>query len=201
MNIKALITTLAIIGSSSAAMARPFTFEASAEASWTYGYNNDRRPVVIRDHRYHEPMPAPVRYEEPRMFPNNNTITEDASVYKGPVPATRGYHHRSYRSQYESQWAAITVPTRIDRGRQFVTDLPDLGRFSVVRLQNVAGWSNIETVLIRFKDGSEQVVKINSRLNSWNDAIDIRLDRRAQIHGFVVYGSTGHGSAYQILAL
>lgn len=199
MNIKALITTLAILGSSSAAMARPVTFSASAEASWSYGYHDrDRsRPVVIRDHRYRGP--APVRYEEPMMFPNNNRLTQDASVYEGPL-ATRSHFFTTYYGHDRYRWMSITAPTRIELGRQYVTELPDLGPLSVVRLQNVAGTTNVHKVLIRYKNGQEQLVYLNQRLSRWNPSIDIHLEGHGAVHGFVLYGSTGHGSAYRILA-
>jgi len=64
MNIKALITTLAIVGSSSVAMARPAshstvsTVTASAQASVNFGFG-----PTIRDHRT---TPAPV-YQQPQF--------------------------------------------------------------------------------------------------------------------------------------
>jgi hypothetical protein len=206
MNIKALITTLAIIGSSSAAMARPVTITAKAEASWSFG---TRTPIVVRDHREPVRAPvyqAPVRYEEPRepmMFPSNNALADDASVYRGGYPIATN-KRMGYRDSYQwghSSWVAITAPTRIDRGRQFIPDLPELGYFSTVRLQNVTGTTNVDDVLIRFKDGTEQVVHVNQKLNHWNSTIDIRLDGARKIQGFVINGSSAYGSAYQVLAL
>ena len=202
MKIKALITTLALLGTSSLAMARPYNFSVSAEASWSI--SNRNAPVVVRDHREPVRTYEPVVVREPMMFPSNNALAEDASVYKGPlpIPATRVQRFSSgYVANYHSQWTAITAPTRIDRGRQFVTDLPNLGAFTRVRLQSVTGSSEITTVLIRFADGGEQIVNINRCLDT-HSSIDIMLDGGArQIHGFVVYGSTNYGAAYQILAL
>ena len=67
--------------------------------------------------------------------------------------------------------------------------------------QSAAEFVKNEQVLIRFKDGSEQLVKLNTRLDRFNPIIDISLDRSKKIHGFVLYGSSSQGSAYQILAL
>ncbi|MDQ3339396.1 MAG: hypothetical protein M4D80_29885 [Myxococcota bacterium] len=181
-------------------MARP-GFTATAEASWSYNYGD--RPVV-RDNRtfrptYEPTYTHPIRVQDPMMFPDNNLITEDASTYKGPLPTG---DDEGYYGHYQSRsWLAITAPTRIDRGRQFVTDLPDLGRFHTVRLQNVTGQTKVEQVLIRFKNGEEQLVKVNRTLGNWNPTLDIRVDGARKIHGFVVYGRSAHGSAYQILAL
>ena len=75
MNIKALITTLVIAGSSSVAMARPVTYSASAEAQWSFGYNNTS--PVVRDHR-NAPIvvrPAPMPVSQPggdRRLPSPN---------------------------------------------------------------------------------------------------------------------------------
>lgn len=57
MNIKALITTLVIVGSSSVAMARPATAVSStsasvnASASWSFGYSTPTVRPTVRDHR------------------------------------------------------------------------------------------------------------------------------------------------------
>jgi hypothetical protein len=205
MNIKALITTFALIGSASVAMARPATFTVNAEASWSFGTrtsSNDR--VVIRDHRgrVNQPAPQPI-YDDVRdervMFPSNNVLTEDASVYKGPLPAARtGYYGHSYRP---TSWITVTAPTRIDRGRQFISDLPDFGTVSRVRLVSNAGQTSIEKVLVRFADGGEQVVTLNRSLNRWYQTLDFQLNGARKVASFVVYGSSSNGAAYQILAM
>lgn len=210
MNIKALITTFALIGSSSAAMARPATFTVNAEAAWSFGTRtstNDR--VIIRDHRPGRVMPAPVQHypvqqpvygdvrDERMMYPSNNVLTEDASVYKGPLPTAR-YGYNQYRS---STWITVTAPTRIDRGRQFISDLPDFGLVSRVRLVSNAGQTSIEKVLVRFADGGEQVVTLNRSLNRWYQTIDFQLNGARKVASFVVYGSSSNGAAYQILAM
>lgn len=206
MNIKALITTLAIIGSSSVAMARPATFSASAEASWSWR-TGSRAPIVVRDHRVHrEPVRNYDDYvdvrEERMVFPNNNVLTEDASVYKGPFPAAHqqiddGYGYGYYRPR----WITVTAPTRIDRGRQFISDIPDFGRVTRIRLQHNAGTTAIDKVLVRFADGGEQVINISANLDRWNSALDFRLAGARTIAALVVYGSSSRGAGYQVLAL
>ena len=211
MNIKALITTFAIIGSSSVAMARPATFTADAQVSWTFG-NTSPRPVVIRDHRS-QPVQQPVRYEQPvryyddfrnerLMFPSNNVLTEDASVYKGPFPVANNRAHLKYNyyTSQQPQWISITAPTRIDRGRQFISDIPDFGAVSRMRLLGNAGQTSIEKVLVRFADGGEQVVTINRNLRI-NQSIDFQLNGARKVAALVVYGASSNGAAYQVLAI
>lgn len=218
MNLKALITTFALLGSTSVAMARPATFSVSARASasWNFGTGYGQAPVV-RDHRGPRPVVAPPvvtdgghehcdsEPEERMMFPDNNALTSDASVYKGPVPAAsrrNGAASFEYGFPASRQWAALTAPTRIDQGRQFIADLPEIGKFTTVRLQNVTGTTAIGDVLIRFANGGEQIVHVNQKLDRSNPTIEIRLQGGSRaLQGFVINGSSAYGSAYQVLAL
>ncbi len=214
MNIKTLITTFALLGSSSIAMARPAAFSASASASWSFNTGRHTSAPVIRDHRgpdrqvdgYHgyESYDS-TGCNEPMMFPNNNALTSDASIYKGPLPAARsseGYGRDEYGFSMPRTWLALTAATRIDHGRQFITDIPDLGAFTTVRLQNVAGMTSIGAVLVRFANGEEQTVQVNQDLSRNNPVVEIRLKGGARIlHGFVINGSSAYGSAYQVFAL
>jgi hypothetical protein len=207
MKIKALITTLVIAGSSSVAMARPVTVSASAEASWRFGtsqsvrdHRYEDRPVVV-NHRdgYRRPdvvtvLPAP-------MHPNNNNIGADASEYVGPRPVVT--KRARYESRYsQSSWMAITAPTRIDAGRQFIRMGAELGSVNRLRLQNTAGESSISQVAIRFVDGQTQVIRVDQKLDRWNPSIALDLDGSSrQIEDIIVYGTTARGSAYQVFAL
>ncbi len=181
LNIKALITTLAIVGTSSAVMAHPITTFTSN------GYVIHER---LQRRRF-----QPIVVERP-MFTNNNRLAPDASAYYGTYPILDTSSTPGYRT-----WGAITEPTRIDRGRQFISDLPDLGRFDMLRLKNVAGTSHVTQVYIQFQNDQEQVVKLDTCLERGNPTIDIDLTGSArQIKRVIVYGSSDRGAAYQLLA-
>lgn len=199
MNIKALVTTLALLGSTSSALARPLTtFGASAEVSATVRLKAPvtQRSWLAAEGTYRAPLPEhrnerSFDYGPARHFDSYNTLTADASVYKGPVMLGSPYG-RSHR------WSAVTAPTRIEQGRQYVTDL-GLSATSHVRLVGVQGRTNVSQVLIRFTDGSEQLVQINRSLRG-GSSIDIAIQGSAKgIHGFVLYGETSKSGAYQIL--
>jgi len=199
MKIKALITTLAILGTSSVAMARPVTASVSAHASWSFG----ARPTVVRDRRAPRAVVIdPVRVQRP-IYTDNNRLTDGASVYQGTYPAMN--LQSSLQGEYlpaRNAWVAITEPTRIDNGRQFISDLPNLGRFNALRLQNVTGASSIQQVYIQFQNGQEQIVKLDKCLDRFRSTIDINLTGESrQLKRVIVYGSTDRGSAYQLLAL
>ncbi len=84
-NLKALVTTL-VIGSSSAAMAKPVVV-LSGEASISVGYNSDAQPVV-RDHRYPVPVyQPPVVYQQPVVYqpPVTRPLPTHTHTYTHPV--------------------------------------------------------------------------------------------------------------------
>ena len=206
--LKALITTL-VLGTSSVAMAKPASFSVNANATLSWNTNRPA-PVVVRDHRPVVVAPADdcnapdtyfkaVRYvPAPAYNPNNTTLGADSSSYVGAKP----WLASSFAvGEYYPRWVALTEPTRIDRGREFITIGSGAGRFSQIRLQNTAGSSHILQVAIEFNSGRTQVVKLDKDLTS-RSSLTIDLDGgKRYINRIVVYGSTGYSSAYQILAL
>ena len=214
---KALVTVL-MLASSSVAMAKPVTYSASASVS--FGVNsNPGRPVVI-DHR-HAPAPVddcapapiaqpvytpPVRTTHVRWAPqplawnpNNTTLGADSSTYIGGKPVLQSRFDGRWG---RAQWAAMTEPTRIDRGREFFTFGAQAGSFRQIQLAETAGRSFIQQVAIEFVGGGRtQVVKIDRNLVPGAPiTIDLNGDLRA-INRIVVYGTTAQSSAYQILGM
>jgi len=200
MNIKALITAL-VIGSSSVAMAKP-AVTVSAEASVHIGART--RGPVVRDHRYQEPVyRQPVRGNayQPEAFytPRNTQVSSNLSLYTGSFPMTQV-------GGWDRNWLALSEPTRIDSGRLFFNVGQSTGSFRTIKLQNVAGSSQITTVAIEFNqgvggsNGVTQVVKMNSTLRG-QQSLTIDLDGNARnINRIIVYGSTANGSAFSLQA-
>jgi len=201
MNLKTLFTTIALLGSATPALARPITFDAAAnvavhmsDGSRTVGAHGH---VVVTGASGRGDFTMSPGWQRPtRPFESHNVLTADASVYKGPLMLeTPEYSHPQIPTS--RAWLAVTAPTRIERGRQYVTDL-GLRPTSRVRLAGVQGWTHVSQVLIRFTDGSEQVVHLDRRLTKGN-SIDIEIGKAKAIHGFVLYGETSKLGAYQIL--
>lgn len=178
MSLKSIIAALAIVGSSSAAMAAPVV---------TY-----TRAATVREAPQYV-APTTVRRSPPIFAAddcNNTRLGSDLSVYNGPVGSKIGFG-----------WTSLTQPTRIDRGREFITIGKEHGRFNTIKLDNVRGSTVISQVLINFANGKSQVVKLNQRLTPGNPCITINLDgNNRAISRIVVYGDSGARSAYQILA-
>jgi hypothetical protein len=209
MNLKALITTL-ILGSSSLAMAQPVTFSAGAKVTVGFNSGYESRPVVV-DHRRLPPVPAPAPVADPcapapiaqplpvvpvrpvYFNPDNTTVAATSSTYIGSKP---------FMTQYRDgrHWVALTEPTRIDSGREFINFGTDGARFSQIKLFNNRGSSHIQQIAIEFVGGGTQKVVLNQMLTSSNPiTIDLTGGFRP-INRIIVYGSTNFGSSYQILA-
>ena len=217
MNIKALITTL-ILGSSSAAMAKPVvTFSGSASVSVgsdsTVRDHRSARPIV-RDHRdldCHDPIvaPAPVKYQPVRPLPprelwfapTNTEIGGSGSLYIGSFGrSTVSPHHRYLRAP---SWFQLTEATRIDSGREFFKLKGQGGYFTKLHLKNLGGRTDIAQVGIEYKVNGRvftQKVVFGGLLTSAGLTINLDHDSRT-ITRIVVYGESGRGSAYQMLAL
>jgi len=199
MSLKSLLTAATLLASSSAALASPVTF--GADASFSYG--QPYQMPVVRDHRelptWTPVVGANTRLPIAKPMPpiyiddcNNTTLGGDASAYTGPV---------GMPTRFNTGWLALTQPTRIDRGREFIHVGAQFGRFNTVKLENSRGSSFISQVLIEYANGRGQVVHLNERLSAWNPCITIDLQgRNRSISRIVVYGSTGARSAYQVLA-
>ena len=164
-------------------------------------------PVYTRP-VYDEPVYTRPIYNEPFYTPTNTRLSGDSSSYTGRIGRTspmaqRWNHVASFRRQ---TWVNLTEPTRIDNGRQFFTIGAESGRFSKIMLQNVSGWSELLQVKIELNlaNGQKQwqTVSLDRSLDRNNPMIAINLDGGLRsINRIVVYGSTGNGAAYQILAM
>lgn len=214
--LKSLIIALAL-GSSSVAMADT-SFTASAHASWSFGTRPTAPAPVIRDHRtppapvvrdHRTPRPTTTRppvyvrgvagtYEradrydrgEQMIFPTNTRVGLGASVYTGESP--------TYKRP--GQTVALTDPTRIDSTVLYVGASEKLGPLSALSFQNTVGATKITMVKILYRSGAWQVVRSGSTLDRMNPTFQISLDRYDAIERIEVFGETGRGSAFQVMA-
>jgi len=200
MNIKALITSIVVLASSSAAMAAP-GFQASAsvdaDASWRTGWTRDHRHDVApapQDARnpYRAPEPTRIAPIAVPADPTNVRIGPKASTYSGPIgQARRGW----------SGMVALTEPTRIEAGSEYFAIGPQAGRFDTLRLVGVRGASHIIKVAVQFQNGKTQLVTFDRTLDARSPSLSIDLEgTRRQILRVIVYGTSGPHATYQILA-
>lgn len=178
MNTKALITTLAVLGStSSLAMAHPTHDPApvsvSAYASWNTapaaGYATEYQAPIVRDHRY-APPPPPVRVR--------------------PIVQYRGDDWRQDRWGYDRQPRATLLADDLTyNAGEFRKDivLQGRGRFNEVTLHEEDGCNFIAQVVIEFMGGGVQSIPVNQTLQpSQSMTFDLNGTNRA-INRIFVY--------------
>jgi hypothetical protein len=143
MKINALITLLAIGGSSSVAMARPITYSTHVEASWGAGIDRSRvdgrpryddRHVVVRDHRYDRQAPSGAYYND------------------------RDY----YQPQARPLGEALQFGDSEFRKDVFVSS--QAGRFNTLRIENDGGRTYVMKIGVEFVSGEVQMIDVGRTL-------------------------------------
>ncbi|MEO8704328.1 MAG: hypothetical protein ABI867_30015 [Kofleriaceae bacterium] len=217
-NLKALIATL-VIGSSSAAMAKP-VLTVSGSASISIGSSSS---VVVRDHR--APVPAPIDpcatpapapiYTQPVAYqpvitqptwqgvfwnPTNTRITASSSTYLGTFGMAPVYIRA-----HDPVWFNLTAATRIDSGRELFNVKGNSGTFTKLQLKGLGGQTQVTHVALEFVINGRRVkqnVRLSTSLTRSNPSLTFNLAHNSrQLDRVIVYGASGRGSAYQILAM
>ena len=149
MNTKALITTLAVLGStSSLAMANPAPAPVSASA--TISWNTSNTPVRAYATEYQAPIARDHRYAPP---------SPPARVVVQPV-AQRGWGH-----DWQPRATVLADGLTYNAG-EYRKDivLQGRGRFNAVTLQEEEGRNFIAQVVIEFMGGAVQSIPVNQTL-------------------------------------
>lgn len=188
MNTKALITTLAVFGStSSLAMANPAPapVSASATVSWNAsytpvrGYATDYQAPIARDHRTYTP---PVRV-----------------VVQPPVPRhVDGDWDRRGGNGWQPRETILADGLTYNAG-EYRKDivLEGRGRFNEVSLHEDSGRNFIKEVRIEFMDSSVQSIPVNRTLRP-GQAMTFDLDgTNRAINRIFVYRADGDYRAVQ----
>lgn len=171
MNTKALITTLAVLGStSSLAMAHPAHDPAPVSASAYVSWNSGNAPVggyapeyqapIVRDHRY-APPPPPAR-----------VVVRPVVQYRGDDWGRRD--GGGYDRQSRSTLLADDLTYHAGEFRKDI-DLQGRGRFNAVTLHEDDGCNFIAQVVIEFTGGAVQSIPVNQTLEA-NQSMTFDLD-------------------------
>ena len=180
MNTKALITTLAVLGStSSLAMAHPAHDPAPVSASATISWNTSYAPAgayateyqapIARDHRY-APAPPPAR------------------VVVRPVMQRGGWDH-----DWQPRATVLADGLTYNAG-EYRKDivLQGRGRFNAVTLHEEEGRNFIAQVVIEFMGGAVQSIPVNRTLHpDQSMTFDLDGSNRA-INRIFVYRADGN---------
>jgi hypothetical protein len=194
MNIKALITTLLVLGSSTAAMARPVPVS---------GYQG---APIVRDHRTNRTptpppfVPAPV--DAKPLPPPFVPAPVDAKPLPPPfVPAP--IEVKPAPPPFVPLWVTLGVENRIVDGAMAFRVHPQMGQFIALKLQHTSGKSLINRVEIKFANGQTQVVAVNKYLNASSPTITVDLAGEAArtIKSVTIVGRNARASEFSILAI
>jgi len=183
MNIKALITTLAIVGSSSVAMARPVTYATpvktvgvSGSASFSFG-----TAPTVRDHR---------------------TVNrwEPADRWNAPAPQAPQFG-RDYREpQFDRMNRFVTLSSDMQFGAsEYRKDIMPgtASRFSTLRIEADAGRTYVMKVVVEFADGTaQQQIDLNKTLVQ-GDVLTLDLTGNSHtINRIMVYRADNYDTSH-----
>jgi hypothetical protein len=186
MNTKALITTLAVLGStSSLAMARPatqYTASASAHVSWNAGTPVRIYPAApipapaVRDHRWRYAAPAPV------------VVRPVAHRYDRDVEWNNGW---GYERELRPTTLADGLAYNTGEYRKDIV-LEGRGRFNTLMVNEEGGCTFIKEVRIEFIGGAVQSIPVNQNLRG-NQSMTFDLDgNNRAINRIFVYRADGN---------
>jgi len=174
----ALIATL-VLGSSTVAIAQPSITTYRSDRSWV-----DRDRDFDRD-RFGDREVRRYRFDD--RF-DRDRRREFARDDFGP-------------RRYRSAWVALSSPLQLTGGRD-VIDVRDRGTFTQLRIQTSNGASLLDRVLIRFSDGSRQIVDLDQALSPRNPRMEILIDgNNRRIDSIQLLGNSRRNAAVQVFGI
>lgn len=187
MNIKALITTLFVVGSSTAALAQPAS-QGSVDVRDHRGYEQPAptpAPApIVRDHRTEAPTPAPI------VRDHRDEITQVQ-----PVAVDHDRDHDRDQRKLPS-WMMLSSSDAIGRNGSDYIRIESSTALRTLKLQATSGKTTVSQIAIKFANGRSQVVYPNQTIGSQNaPSLTVDLNGNARnVVGITVYGSSRHGS-------
>jgi hypothetical protein len=110
-----------------------------------------------------------------------------APVYQAPARPT-------------TTWISLAQPLHLENGRDMLT-LNRLGSYTQIRLQAASGYSYIQKVKVRFRDGSVQNMTVNQWLSARNPMVQFDLRDNRGIESIAVMGTAhNYNASYQVFA-
>ncbi len=113
----------------------------------------------------------------------------------------RGMRDDAGPRRYRTSWVALSTPVQLTRGRD-VIDIRDRGTFTQLRVQTTHGQSYLRAVMIRFKDGSRQIARLDHVLDVRSPMVEISLDgNNRRIEEVIVVGDSRRNAAVQVFGI
>jgi hypothetical protein len=171
MNLKALVTSLVLLGSSTAALARPVTVSASAQGSWSWSSGPQ-----TRDHRSPAPVrtpvstPAPVTTFNPALHQTHDRFGWEVAR---PAPMLISDALTFARTEYRKD---IYPSTNL--------------AFSNLVIAANGGRTYVREVRVQFKDLSSAVIPVDRTLRG-NETVTLSLGTTKPLLRVLVYRADG----------
>lgn len=170
MNKKAILASLVVAASSTAALADPYVVQAGAQVEATVA---PTATVTVRDHR-------------------------DADDQVNQMPRdVDGQWMQNHRRL--PVWSVLSSSDRLSNGKATIF-LGGWKKYSEIRLAATKGTFDISRVQIKFRDGSSSVLRMDGDLSPQSPALTINLDGYKAIASIKVFGtSSGRRAQFEIL--
>lgn len=204
MNAKSIFTVLALVGSSTAALAAPAADPCDTPTTTTIKTAPGHqvivapvvRPIAVGEYNPsipHRPVYRPVDYK-PVYRP---APIEYKPVYRpAPVPVS------TYHPPIKQEVSLGTQNTRWFGNKTFFVG-NYAGRFETLKLESERGRSFIDTVTIKFMDGRVQTVRLDKDLDKGSPCLTIDLAGNfpRAIASVTVRGVNARRSAFELKAV
>lgn len=178
--LKAIITTL-VLGASSSAMASPMTSVRPVARDYDRGYDRDYNDRARRDRRY---IVARDARDTDQRYVYDRYDRDDA----GP-------------RRYRPAWVALDPSLSLEPGRERIP-VNMRGTFTQLRFQVASGRTFVHRVVVRFADGSRQVVEVHRMLSERDRMFQFELngDNR-RIDSITVLGDARHSGSISVFGI
>ncbi|MBA3458717.1 MAG: hypothetical protein H0T46_02065 [Deltaproteobacteria bacterium] len=132
--------------------------------------------------------------------PYSAPVIRDHTQYSAPV--IRDYTQApvyAMPSTRSTSWVSLASYLDLSSGRD-VLRLDNNMRASALTLRANMGRAYVEKVLVRFQDGSRQVMHVDSWMTTRNPAIQLDLRGRSRIDSIIIVGESLGRASYSVLA-
>ena len=197
MNIKALITTLFVVGSSSVALAQPASRVEVREAPTAVIVKHDRAPVIVK----HAPEKIIVKHEPEKIIVKHDRapIVIDRGYVHAPIVINRTYQAPIVVNEYRApSWTLLSSSNQISQDGRTTIGLGD-SELRTLKLAETSGKTTVSEVAIQFADGQSQVDYTQTLLaNGGTYTIDLNGNVRS-VDSITVFGRGTHNASFEVL--
>ena len=177
MNKKAILASLFVAASSTAALANPYIVQGEVNAQATFAAPTLTVGTVVTP----APAPAPVIVRDHRDDDRRDVD---------------GQYMREHRKL--PVWSVLSAQDRLSNGRATI-GLGSWKRYSELQLQATKGNLSITRIKITFANGQSEILAANASLHPGQPGLIINLDGSQRVRSVSVFGSSTRRAQFEIL--